>query len=126
MFKTSLTSCAAVLLAAGCAYAQPAAAPAKMSGGALVDAQGMTLYTFDRDTANSGKSACSGACASLWPPAMASASDQPSGAFGIVTREDGSRQWSYQGKPLYTYQADKKPGDRNGDNFKDMWHIVNK
>ena len=84
----------------------------------------MTVYTFDKDVANSGKSACNGPCATLWPPVMAGASDQPSGAFGIVTRDDGSRQWSYKGKPIYTYQNDKQPGDKGGDNFKDVWHVI--
>ena len=53
-----------------------------------------------------------------------SASDQPSGPFAIVTRDDGSRQWSYKGKPIYTYQSDRKPGERTGDNFKDVWHVI--
>lgn len=99
-------------------------APAKMADGALVAANGMTLYTFDKDMANSGKSACNGPCAALWPPLTAAASDQASGAYSIVTRDDGSRQWAYKGKPVYTYQADKKPGERAGDNFKDVWHII--
>ena len=115
---------AALALAAASTAALAAGAPAKMADGALVDAKGMTLYTFDKDTANSGKSACNGPCATLWPPAMAQASDKPSGPFGIVTRDDGSRQWSYKGKPVYTYQADKKPGDRSGDKVKDVWHII--
>jgi predicted lipoprotein with Yx(FWY)xxD motif len=106
------------------AAAMAADAPAKFAGGALVDAKGMTLYTFDKDTAGSGKSVCNGQCATLWPPAMATAADQPSGDFGIVTRDDGSRQWSFKGKPVYTYQADKKAGERTGDNFRDVWHIV--
>ena len=65
-----------------------------------------------------------GGCAALWPPAMAAASDQPAGAYTIVMRDDGARQWAYKGKPVYTYQADQKPGDRAGDNFKDVWHII--
>ena len=52
------------------------------------------------------------------------ASDQPAGAYTIVMRDDGARQWAYKGKPVYTYQADQKPGDRAGDNFKDVWHII--
>ncbi len=60
----------------------------------------------------------------IWPPAMAAASDQPAGAYTIVMRDDGARQWAYKGKPVYTYQADQKPGDRAGDNFKDVWHII--
>ena len=98
--------------------------PAKMSSGMLVGANGMTLYTFDRDTANAGKSACNGPCATLWPPLTATASDQPNGAWSVVTRDDGSRQWAWKGKPVYFYQADKQAGDKTGDNFRDVWHTV--
>jgi predicted lipoprotein with Yx(FWY)xxD motif len=115
---------AALALAALSLGAHAADAPAKPAHGMLVDAKGMTVYTFDKDVANSGKSACNGPCATLWPPVMAGASDQPGGAFGIVTRDDGARQWSYKGKPIYTYQNDKQPGDKGGDNFKDVWHVI--
>ena len=118
------TFLAALCLATLPLAAHAADAPAHMQGGVLVDAQGRTLYTFDKDTADSGKSACNGPCATLWPPALASASDRPSGPFGIVARDDGARQWSYKGKPVYTYQADKQPGDRHGDNVKDVWHVI--
>ena len=100
------------------------AQPAKASNGVMVGSNGMTLYTFDRDTAGSGKSACGGPCATLWPPLMAQASDQASGAWSIVTRDDGSRQWAYKGKPLYYYQNDKQAGDKTGDNFRDVWHTA--
>ena len=99
-------------------------APAKMAGGSLVASNGMTLYTFDNDKAGSGKSVCNGPCAGLWPPLMASSTDQPAGDYSMVTRDDGSRQLAYKGKPLYFYKADLKAGDRTGDNFKDVWHIV--
>jgi predicted lipoprotein with Yx(FWY)xxD motif len=117
---------AALLLAAcGSLYGgSSAAAPAKMSDGVLVGANGMTLYTFDKDTAGAGKSACNGPCATLWPPLMAGASEQGSGAWSVVIRDDGSRQWAYKGKPVYYYQADKQAGDRLGDNFRDVWHVV--
>jgi len=85
-------------------------------------ASGETLCLLGRS--GSGKSTCNGGCAALWPPAMAAASDQPAGAYTIVMRDDGARQWAYKGKPVYTYQADQKPGDRAGDNFKDVWHII--
>ncbi len=55
-----------------------------------------------------------------WPPPGV----QPAGAYTIVMRDDDARQWAYKGKPVYTYQADQKPGDRAGDNFKDVWHII--
>jgi predicted lipoprotein with Yx(FWY)xxD motif len=98
--------------------------PAKMANGALVAANGMTLYTFDKDVADSGKSVCNGPCATLWPPLMAAAADKPSGAYTIVVRDDGARQWAYKGKPLYFYQADQKAGDRSGDKFRDVWHLI--
>ena len=52
-----------ILLAAGALPAARAEPPARMSNGMLVNTSGMTLYTFDRDTAGSGKSACNGPCA---------------------------------------------------------------
>ena len=122
--KTRLFPALALSLAASfasLAYAEPAA---KMVGGMLVNTSGMTLYTFDRDAAGSAKSACNGPCAALWPPAMAAADAKPDGDFSIVTRDDGSKQWAYKGKPVYTYSADKKPGDTTGDHFKDVWHVV--
>ena len=103
--------------------AAAADAPAKMSGGALVAVNGMTLYTFDNDKTGGGKSVCNGPCAGLWPPLMASA-DQPSGDYSVTTRDDGAHQLAYKGKPLYFYRADQKAGDRTGDNFKDVWHII--
>lgn len=123
MNKHLVSTLVLAIAAASAGFAQ-AAAPVKTAGGMLVNTSGMTLYTFDNDTAGSGKSACNGPCAKLWPPLMAAAADQPSGAFGIVTRDDGARQWSYKGKPLYFYQPDQKPGDRTGDNFRDVWRII--
>jgi len=103
------------------AHAEPAA---KMSGGMLVNTSGMTLYTFDPDVAGSGKSMCNGPCATLWPPAIAAADAKPEGELSIVTRDDGTKQWAYKGKPIYLYSADKKAGDMTGDNFKNVWHVV--
>ena len=59
-----------------------------------------------------------------WLHPNSSATDQTTGAYSIVTRDDGSRQWAYKGKPVYTYKADQKAGDRSGDNFKQVWHII--
>jgi predicted lipoprotein with Yx(FWY)xxD motif len=81
-------------------------------GPALVDAKGMTLYTFDKDA--SGTSNCKGGCATSWPPAAAAASDAASGDFTIITREDGAAQWAHKGKPLYTWIQDRKAGDATG------------
>lgn len=103
------------------AQAEPAA---KMAGGMLVSTSGMTLYTFDKDVAGSGKSACNGPCATLWPPVTVAADTKPEGDMTVITRDDGTKQLAYKGKPVYTYANDKKAGDMTGDNFKDVWHVV--
>jgi predicted lipoprotein with Yx(FWY)xxD motif len=95
----------------------------KKVDGVLVDANGRTVYTFDKDSADSGKSACVGPCVTLWPPVPADAAPATA-PYSVVTREDGTKQSAYKGKPLYLYAADKKPGDRTGDGFKDVWHVV--
>lgn len=118
-------SIAAMLLAAVAAPAF-AADPAKVAGTSegqwFVDAKGMTLYVFDEDTPN--KSNCNGRCAENWPPLMAPADAQASGDWTVVTRDDGSKQWAYKGKPLYTWIEDKKPGDVTGDGVNDVWHLA--
>jgi predicted lipoprotein with Yx(FWY)xxD motif len=95
-----------------------------LSGKMAVDSSGMTVYTFDKDKAGSGKSMCNGPCAKSWPPVVAPAGTQPSGGLGVVTREDGTKQLSYMGKPLYHYSKDQAKGDMKGDNFKGVWHVV--
>jgi len=119
-FSFITVACAAALFVT-LAHADPAV---KMAGGVLVDTAGKTLYTFDKDMAGSGKSVCNGPCATLWPPAMAAADAKPEGDLTVITRDDGSKQWAYQGKPVYTYAGDKKAGDISGDNFKDIWHVI--
>ena len=108
------------LLAAGAAVA---ADGLKKIDGLMVDGAGKTVYTFDKDVADSGKSACSGPCAKLWPPVPADAAPATA-PYSVVTRDDGTKQIAYKGKPLYLYSADQKPGDRTGDGFKDVWHVV--
>ena len=103
------------------AQAEPVA---KMAGGMLVNASGMTLYTFDKDVAGSNKSMCNGPCIELWPAVSASADAKPEGDFSLVSRDEGGQQWAYRGKPLYTCANDKQAGDRLGDNVKDVWHVV--
>ena len=112
---------AAGLFAAAAAHAE---APLKTVDGMLVDAQNRTVYTFDKDAADSGKSACNGQCATAWPPVMADGGAKAEGNYSIVTREDGMKQWAYKGKPLYLFTKDAAAGDKKGDGFKDMWHVV--
>jgi len=99
--------------------------PAQSRYGMLTDAQGMTLYVFDKDAASSGKSVCNGPCATNWPPLLASEKDQARGDWSVVGRDDGRRQWAYKGRPLYTWSKDQKPGDTSGDGFlNNQWHIA--
>lgn len=113
----------ASLILAACAGM--AMAPAKVSDGALTDAAGKTLYTFDKDVSGSGKSVCNGPCAANWPALSASSDAAMSGDYTIVTRDDGAKQWAFKGKPLYTFAKDTKPGDRTGDGFaNNIWHIA--
>ena len=112
-------ACAAGLLGA---CATPARAPARVADGVFVGPNGMTLYTFDRDTA--GKSACNGQCAQNWPPLMAAANAPASGDWSVVTRDDGAKQWAYKGKPLYLWVKDMKPGEVTGDGVNNVWHVA--
>ena len=89
--------------------------PMKVSSGAmaLATAKMMTLYTFAKDM--EGVSNCYDNCAKNWPPLMAASDAKPMGSWTIVTRKDGTRQWAYEGMPLYTWIKDAKPGDATGD-----------
>jgi len=100
------------------------AAVPETKDGVLTGDNGMTLYTFDKDKAHAGKSACTGGCAKNWPPFLANASDSASGDYSFVERADGKMQWAYKGKPLYFWHKDKKPGDKTGDGFKHVWHVA--
>jgi len=106
------------------ACAALAAPPTKVEGGVLVGSNGMTLYTFDKDTAGSGKSVCNGQCATNWPPLMAADGDAASGDYSIVTRDDGKKQWAIKGKPLYYWVKDTKPGEMTGEGVMGAWHVV--
>lgn len=90
------------------------------SGTVLVGPTGMTLYTKSGDTATS--STCSGGCLAAWPAltvpsgGTASAGTGVTGAIATFTRaDDGTTQVTYNGKPLYYWASDTKPGDVTGD-----------
>jgi len=121
MLKNTLIAAAAIAMAV---TALAAGAPAAPANGVLATPSGATVYTFDKDVANSGKSTCNDKCAQAWPPLAAQASDTPGGDWTIVSRDDGSKQWAYKGWPLYTYAKDAKPGDTTGDNVRNVWHVV--
>jgi predicted lipoprotein with Yx(FWY)xxD motif len=98
----------------------------KFDDGILVGAKEMTLYTYDKDTKGSGKSVCNDDCAKRWPPYLATDKDKAADKFTIVTRDDGKKQWAFDGKPLYYWAEDMKKGDKTGDNRSNVWHIIKK
>jgi predicted lipoprotein with Yx(FWY)xxD motif len=92
----------------------------------LTDAKGMTLYVYKNDT--SGVSNCTGACAQAWPPFVVSSlptvAQGVTGTLSLITRSDGTQQVAINGRPLYFFASDKKPGDINGEGFKGIWNAV--
>ena len=99
-------------------------------GQTLVDGQGNTLYLFAADTA--GKSECSGACASVWPPYLGAGTPRAgtgvtAGMLSTIPRGDGGTQVTYGGHPLYRYAGDQRPGDVTGqglDQYGAKWYAV--
>lgn len=86
-------------------------------GKILVDAQGRTLYLFEKDTGT--RSTCTGACAAEWPPlrvdgSAALGTGLTAGKVGTTARSDGKAQVTYNGHPIYRYAADRKAGDIDG------------
>lgn len=122
--NTSLISTLAALSMLVACASPYAASPAMTQMGVLTNPAGMTLYTFDKDVAGSGKSVCNGECAQKWPPLTATAADKPSGDYAVITRDDGSKQWAYKGKPLYLWFKDQKPGDMTGEGVNNVWRTA--
>ena len=101
-----------------------AAQPAKISNGILTDSDGMTLYIFEKDSADSGKSVCNDACATNWPPFFVKMGEKEDGDYSFIKRDDDRLQWAWKGKPLYFWIKDKGPGDMTGDGVNKVWHVV--
>ncbi len=135
--STRTLSFAAVLLAAvalaGCGGSSSSPTPAPASGATVnatsvgtvgtvlvAGSNGHTLYEFANDVNGSGTSACTGGCATTWPPLAAPATGSPTGGSGVtgtfatITRSDGIVQVTYNGSPLYVYSGDSAAGQSNG------------
>jgi len=112
------------MLMGGCAALGGETPPARSQDGVLVDASGMTLYTFDKDPPQARGSVCVGECARNWPPFRAPAGAKPVGDYTPVRRNDGSLQWAYKGKPLYLWSKDRGPGERTGDGVANLWRLA--
>ncbi len=124
----AMTVVASAILAvavSGYAVAQTPTMPAAVhaANGMLMDAKGMSLYTFDNDK-EANKSACAGNCLNNWPVLKAEAADKDIGDWKVITRDDGSKQWAYKGKPLYYFVMDKAAGDKLGEGRGMVWHLA--
>jgi predicted lipoprotein with Yx(FWY)xxD motif len=99
-------------------------------GRVLVDSgNGRTLYLFEAD--KNGRSACSGACVSLWPPLTTSGTPKLAAGLGAkvgtIPAKDGKQQVTYAGHPLYLYAGDQKAGQTSGqdiDSFGASWYVL--
>jgi len=91
-------------------------------GPILAAANGMTLYTYRDD--QKGVSTCYDQCAKNWPPFLVETDATAEGAYSIVERKDGSKQWAKDGMPLYFWVKDKKMGDITGDGVKGEWDVA--
>jgi predicted lipoprotein with Yx(FWY)xxD motif len=94
----------------------------------LIDGNGNTLYFFVPDPP--GASACEGDCLAAWP-ALAVGDDQfpfaddtVTGELSFAARDDGTRQATYRGRPLYYFVGDQAPGDTNGEGVSDVWWVA--
>lgn len=94
-------------------------------GTIVVDARGMTVYEFGKDTMGATTSACTGGCATLWPEVHAGAGTPQvsgvTGTVGTITGTDGQAQVTLNGWPLYTFVHDTAPGDTTGQNYMNLW-----
>jgi len=94
-------------------------------GDILVDADGRTLYAFTKDQGD--QSACSGQCATNWP-ALTGTATAGTGAqatlLSTAMQTDGNSQVTYDGRPLYYFAGDAKPGDINGQGVGNVWFVL--
>jgi predicted lipoprotein with Yx(FWY)xxD motif len=117
------------------AAASPSSGPAgalkteaTRAGTVLANSGGLTLYYYTEDKPDSGKSVCTGGCATAWPPlaapVKAPAGVRLPGRLGVITRPNGLRQVTLNGYPLYFYAGDKAPGQAKGNGIEGSWHVV--
>jgi predicted lipoprotein with Yx(FWY)xxD motif len=85
------------------------------------------MYVYANDTQNSGASACTGGCATEWPPVTATltaGTGVQGSMLGTITRDDGTTQATYNGWPLYYNAADTGAGSITGQGMEGLWFLV--
>jgi predicted lipoprotein with Yx(FWY)xxD motif len=134
---TSTTAAPATTTPAGPATTSPVTASAPTAatvsianskfGKILVDSKGMTLYVDEND--KPGAPACTAACLQAWPPLVAPATPTygagvDAAKYSTVTLSDGTKQLAVGGFPLYTWTADKVPGDVTGQDVNHFYAVM--
>ena len=98
------------------------------AGMVLASSRGLTLYYYAEDKRGSGKSMCTGSCATAWPPlaapVKAPAGVRLPGRLRTITRPNGLKQVTLNGYPLYLYIGDKAPGQATGNGIGGAWHVI--
>jgi len=134
-FRAALLVISAIALIAGTAGANAQAGKrvvkeahnAKLGKTILTNLNGITLYSLSAET--HGKFICKGSCLLDWHPLVVAAGTKPTGPvkLGTIKRPDnGKRQVTFNGRPLYTFDEDAKTGDAKGQGIKDVgvWHAA--
>ncbi|MDQ1914562.1 plastocyanin/azurin family copper-binding protein [Paenibacillus sp. GD4] len=92
----------------------------------LVDSNGLALYLFTKDAAD--LNACKGQCLKNWSlfddSNLTVAPELNAADFGEITREDGTKQTTYKGWPLYYFINDMYPGQTLGENVNQVWFVL--
>ena len=126
--KRIVLGLAAVLFATAAYAAEPAMTMDTSLGKVWTDANGMTLYTFDKDTKGAAASVCAGDCIKNWPPFLAADGAIAEGEWTLVDVVDADgaskKMWAYEGWPLYLWVKDTKPGDVTGDGVGGVWRAA--
>jgi predicted lipoprotein with Yx(FWY)xxD motif len=98
---------------------------AKLHQNIVVDDNGKTVYIYKPD-GTSTTSKVPAALKAAWP-AVTSVEATPKVAAGLnngKTKANRQDQVSYNGHLLYTFSADTKPGDANGQGLGNVWYVL--
>ncbi len=96
-------------------------------GPVLVDGDGRSLYVYLLDDATS--TACDDVCRTTWTPVLVTgkltlADGLDRSLFGRQALDDGSKQLTIDGQPVYRYVDDVEPGDQLGQGTDTLWFMV--
>jgi predicted lipoprotein with Yx(FWY)xxD motif len=96
-------------------------------GTILTAALPATLYVNVNDSR--GHNTCTGQCARTWLPLVTRGQPQAgdganASLVGSFRRNDGRRQVTYNGHPLYTYRRDHQPLEATGQGAGGDWYVI--